>query len=325
MTSGLARPSLSPTLLAQAAIDQVGFKPDVIAQSLRRNNTRTTGLIVDDISVSGYPEYVGALQSALHERGYTLVLGSTSADIQTENEILSSFVQRRADGVVVTSGARENASFYEGIVASGIPAVLVERDKPLALDRVLVDHASGIREATRYLLVLGHRRIALITGPPEVTPARTCSSGFLQAFSEVNLQPEKELIQCGAFSAAFGLEIASTLLARETRPSAIIAGGNLMLPGVIRAIRQAGLRIPADVSVVAVSDSPLAELSEPPIAVVRWSFHELGELAASLLLSRIESIRVQPRQLTVSTEFLPRGSCAPLVSADYDTAVRIPV
>ena len=298
------------------AILQCGYKPDAIAQSLRRNTTRTIGLIVDDISVAGYPEYIRSLQTLLHEHSYTLLLGNTGADLATEMEILSSFVQRRADGLIVTSGARENSGFYQAVAASGVPSVLVERDVPTSLDRVIIDHASGIREATRHLLSSGHRRIALITGRPELTSARTRTTGFFQAFREFGLEPASGITVNGAFSASFGFETMTSLLAAKDRPSAVIAGGNLMLPGVLRAIRQAGCSIPENISVVGVPDSSLAELFEPPIGVVRWSFNELGELAASLLLSRMSDTNIPPRQLVVSTEFLPRGSCGAVNGRD---------
>jgi LacI family transcriptional regulator len=230
--------------------------------------------------------------------------------IDTEKDILSSFVQRRADGLVVTSGARENAEFYRAVAESRVPAVLVERDSPDSLDHVVVDHAAGVAEATRHLLTLGHTRIALVTGPREVTPARSRAEGFRRAHAEFGVAVEPSLVIHGAFWSEFGQETAVSLLRAPLAPTALIAGGNLMLPGVLRAVRQLGLAVPSDLSLVAVSDSPLAELSQPPIGIVRWSFGDLGRAAARLLLTRLGDHGSRPRHVMIPTEFLPRGTCA---------------
>jgi LacI family transcriptional regulator len=151
-----------------------------------------------------------------------------------------------------------------------------------------------------------------LTGKPSTWPARERIAGFKEAYAGLGKQANQSMIRTGSFSAEFGFREASSLLSSPTRPTAIIAGGMAMLSGVLQAVRARGLVIPNDISVIAGADSDLAALTTPSVTAVRWSGTDEGRMAVQLLLNRLGGNRKGPVQrVMLSTELIPRESCAP--------------
>lgn len=294
------------------AISLSGYSPNAVAQSMRRQRTSTIGLIVTNVALPGHAGYVRALQHLCHDAGYTLLLANTGGDQTVELEALTLFIQRRADGIIVLAGGDQDQNIAAAMLNSSVPIVLVSRDAPEALDRVVIDDHAGIWQATRHLLMLGHRRIALITGTRAAANGRERAEGFAQAYVDLGMALELGMVCVGGFSAEFGFEQASLLLSGEARPTAIIAGGLDMLPGVLRAVQQRRITVPQELSLVGMGGTMWAELCSPPVGVVRWDFDDLGRISAKLLFERIDQRgQDRPRRFVFPTEFLPRGSCAP--------------
>jgi LacI family transcriptional regulator len=195
-----------------------------------------------------------------------------------------------------------------------VPVVLVDRDVPAGVvaRRAAFDHAVGMRAATRHLVDLGHRRFALITGGPE-RPARERR----RAVEEV-LASARDSATCtvypGKFSVEHGRKATMEILANDPRPTAIIAGGNMLMEGALLALREAGIEVGRDISFVGCDDVALAEVHQPPIAVVRRDIGAVGVAAAELLLADLDpenGADETPREIVLPTEFINRPSCAP--------------
>jgi LacI family transcriptional regulator len=294
------------------AIRILGYEPDAVAQSMRLRTTRTVACAIRDISIAGFGSFVKAAEEVLREAGYTLLLTNTDEQPQREIELLGTFAKRRVDGVIMTISDEGDEELRRALKEMRVPIVLMDRDIALDLDVVAIDHRGGARAAAAHLLGLGHRRIALLTGHATMRPAHERIAGFQEAHRRAGFAPEPDLIRCGGFSAEFGFEQLSALLASKKPPSAVVAGGMTMLPGVLRAIAAAGLRVPEDVSVIAGGDTDLAELSAPSVTAVRWSNADWGRNAVRLLLDRIEGhYDADPRRVTLATELVHRASCAP--------------
>ncbi len=292
-------------------IGQVGFVPNAIAQSMRLGTTKTIGLMVYDITVPALAAFVKSVQRACQDAGYVVLLANTGGERSVEFEMLKTFAQRQTDGLIVTFGSEGDPELSAALNDTGIPVVLFERDTPEVFDRVLADHEGGMYAATRHLLAIGHRRIALITGSPEIAAARSRLAGFRNAYLQAGVAYEEAIALAGGFSAEYGFEQANALLSDPTPPTAVIAGGISMLPGVLRAINQRGITIPERVSLIGIADAPLAEFLRPPIAAIRWDFTEIGRIAAQLLLTRIDgSADGGARRVLLPTEFVARDSCA---------------
>jgi LacI family transcriptional regulator len=293
-------------------IQKLRYEPDRVAQSMRGGVTRTVGCAIRDISIPNFGNFVTAAEQILRMHGYTLLLATTDERKEREMELLRIFLQRRVDAIMMTMSTEEDPDLCRAVKQMKIPILLVDRDIPAEVDSVTIDHRRGTMAATEHLLRLGHERIVLITGRPAMRPGRERIAGFEAAFAAAGKKVDPALIRVGAFSAEFGFREASALLSSSSPPTALIAGGMAMLPGVLRAIVQHGLKIPVDISIVAGSDSDLAALATPPITAIRWSGSEQGRIAVELLLNRLKgNYTGEAQKVLLPTELIIRGSCAP--------------
>lgn len=299
-------------LSVERAIADLGFQPDEVAQAMRRSLTRTVGCVIREISIPALAEFVRAAHDVFDEAGFSLLLSNSEGRPDRERELLSRLGRRRVDGILIALYTTLDQEM-EGLLRKlGRPLVLIDRDEPAWADCVIPDHRAGIRQATEHLLALGHRRIAMLTGPPALRPASSRLAGYEDAHRRRNLPLISSLIRSESFIAAAAFRTMSAMLANKDRPTAVIAGGMDMLPGVLRAVRTHGLSIPQDISLVASGDSELSELHTPPIAIQRWDQSESGRTAASLLLDRILGRASRdPRHVLLPTEFVSRESTAP--------------
>ncbi|MDP3138534.1 MAG: substrate-binding domain-containing protein, partial [Burkholderiaceae bacterium] len=222
--------------------------------------------------------------------------------------------RRRIDGLIMTTAAEADPDLTEARRRLDFPVVLFDRDVNGTADCVLVDHAEGIRQATQYLLSLGHRRILLLTGGINTYPARARIEGYKAAHAAVGADIDPALIRTTGFDAITGFRESAAAFEGAQRPTAVIAGGLDMLAGVLKAARARKLRIPQDVSVIGGADSDLAMLATPAVSVVRSDYSELGNACAHLILERIGAAgatTTAPRRIIFPPELVIRDSCAP--------------
>jgi LacI family transcriptional regulator len=305
----------------QGAIARLGYKPDMVAQSMRSGATRAVGILVRDIANSALAGFVRAAQEALHEAGYALVLACSEEERERELDFLNLIARRRVDGLIMTTASERDTRLLEARRSLDLPIVLFDREIPESMDAILIAHDQGVRQAIEYLHAMGHRRIALVTGSDAVYPGRARIRGYREAHKALGLSFDRSLLRTEGFSEDAAFMETSTLLSLPHPPTAIIAGGISMLPGALRAVRARGLRVPEDVSLIGSGDSDLAALATPSISVIRWSYSELGRTGARLLLDRLERIGrtgrphagepLAPRRIVVPTEFVTRESCGP--------------
>lgn len=293
----------------QKAIEELGYRPNAVAQSMRRRSTHMIGCIIREINIPVLADFVRAAHDVLDDAGYSLLISNSEGRHDRERELLSRLNSQQAEGILFGPYTPIDAKFEQFLHGLDMPIVLVDRDQPEWADCVMADHASGVREATSRLLRLGHRRIVLLTGESAIYPARERVRGYREAFAAKGLEVDPSLIRATSFFGTEGFRHTSSVLAGPEQPTAIIAGGIDLLAGVLRAIRVRGLRIPEDISVVGVGDSELAELYSPPISVARWDQGEIGRSAARLLLSRIaKGPASPPERVLLPTEFVQRDS-----------------
>lgn len=307
--SGTVGPEVRSKVLQ--AVEELKFTPSAVAQSMRRRSTLTIGCIVREIVIPALAEFVHSAQAVLDEAGYSLLLSNSEGRREREVELLKRLQQRQIDGIMIGSYTHVDPDFNELLRGLGAPVVVVDRDEPDWADAVMADHAHGIDMATSHLIELGHRRIALITGQPELLPARERIRGYREAFARHGLPVDERMLHVGSFLSADGFRVSSRMLGSRTPPTAIIAGGIDMLPGIIRAVRARALHIPEDISIVGAGQSELAEFHVPRIGIQHWDHGEMGRLAASLLLDRIlRRTDAEPQRVLVPTTFTAYGSTA---------------
>jgi LacI family transcriptional regulator len=294
----------------QQAIDELGYVPDKVAQSMRSRRSMTFACVMRDFTVPVLSTFVDAMQREIDAYGFSLMVASSYHDPQRELALLQGFEQRRIDGLVIASSSETDAPLLAAMKAVNFPIVLIDRDAPAELDRVMINHAQGMVDAVHHLASLGHQAIALITGDPGLHPTRHRLQGYRQGMRACQLPVKSTWVRAVSFGADVGYHETLRLLDSAHPPTAIIAGGSALLPGVLRAAHERRLRIPQDLSVIAGADSDLASLSIPAITAIRWGHDELGRAAGQFLINRLHTPSLVAQQHQVDAELVLRGSCA---------------
>jgi LacI family transcriptional regulator len=293
----------------QKVIKRLKFVPDAAAQGMRGKSKRSVGIIIRDIMVPALAGFVRSAQSVFLEAGYTLVIGCSDDIPKREMELLGS-LQRRVDGLIMSTASEEDTELATMRNSLDIPIVLLDRETKAPLDSIVIAQRDGTYEAVSHLLRLGHKRIALVTGPTTVLSARERIRGYREAHEEFGLAIDPDLIRAHSFTANYAYAAVSALLSIPDRPTAIVAGGISMLNGILRAVSTEKLRICDDISIIGCGDSDVAELTTPPTTVIRWNYGSIGEAAARLIIDRIQNPTLPPRRLRFPTELIIRSSCA---------------
>lgn len=306
-------PTVQPHVRAQvlAAIKRLGYRPNAIAQSMRTSETKLIGCLVADLS---NPLYSGILKSAeavLAAQGYTLLIASTEDRVEREVELIEAFARRRVDGLIAILSDETDPRLLQSLKQAAIPLLLMERDIDLRADGIVTDHIGGMRQATEYLLSLGHRRIAMTTGMTKTRSGRDRVAGYRAAHAAAGVPVDETLLRCESLTTAFAFSETQRLMSLREPPTAIIAGGNLMLAGVLRALNLLGRVVPTDVSVLSSGETELAELAAPPVTVIRWNLSAFGREAAALMLNRLQNPGDPARRIVIPCELVLRKSCAP--------------
>lgn len=294
-----------------------GYVPDATAQHLRRQVSRTLGLVVTDLANSFYAELASGVARQAVERGYVCMLTNTqpaplqgSADEATDDtETVRTFVGLRAAGVILTPSSSAAGEFLH---RHHIPVVEVDRQfAEGASDAVVVDNVTAAREATAALVADGHRRIALLIDETRWTTGRDRLAGYRLALQDAGLPAEPAMVVSSGWDVAAAQSAARSVLAGAHRPTAVFAVNNVLAEGVWRAATELGLRVPADLSVVSFDDAPWMSMVTPPVTVVAQDVVALGRTAVDVLVDRLAAPGRPARTVVVPYRLVRRGSTGP--------------
>ncbi len=304
-------PDVSKAMRARvtAAVEELGYEPNMLGQMLRNGATQTVGFVVGDISNPLLAQIALGAETALRAAGYAMLLTNSVNDASLDATHIKLFQQRRVDGLLLSLADETSNETLTALGRTPTPSVLIDRELKLQdhPSAVVSDHHAGITAAVNHLISIGHQRIALIAGSPHVRPTRE----RVAAIEEATATHRKVLCQVrsGAFTEAHGAAATRELLNTRRPPTALIAGGNQILVGVLRELATQSLTIPDDISVVTCDDVPLAEFLRPALATIRRDPAAMGTAAAQLLLARLGG--GSPETTVLPTVFSPTGSCAP--------------
>lgn len=273
----------------EAAVAEIGYTPHGAAQSLRSGRSRLIGLVVPNIANPHFAAVAREVENVCLAAGYTSVVYSTGQDAERESQVLKMMRVQRVAGLIVIptrSDAEHGAALVDQI---HVPTVLLDMYvKGLPYDVIKTDNVEAGRLATEHLLGLGHRRIGIIVGIPGLATSDDRHAGYRKAFEDRGLEPDPDLALPGDFDQQTAHDMALKLMELRPRPTAIVTISNMMTVGLLFAIREQGLAIPGDLSVVGIDDLEFAQLLDPKptavttpiLAMARRSIHKLlGQLS----------------------------------------------
>jgi LacI family transcriptional regulator len=298
-----------------AAVEEIGYRPDLLAAGLRRGSSHTVGVIVSDIINPLLAEMVDALDVKLRDKGYSVLLANSHGDPKRDVESVHLLRQRRTDGLIVMVVDETQPELKEALRDLPIPVVLLDRQVEGAdsASAVLSDHARGTRELTLQLLDAGHERLALLSGLQGTTyPGRERTRGFISALAERGVPLRPRAIRDARATPEAGQRLTAELLDDDEPPTAIVVGPNPMLVGVLRELHRRKLRVGRDLALACLDDVPIAALHQPPITALARDVREMAHTAATLLLDRLTGVSRFPRTVVLPTEVRRRASSAPL-------------
>lgn len=305
-------PQVSPEMHTRvsAAIAELGYTPNALAQSFRRQHSHTLGLVVPDITAPFFGELAKHIGGAARHSGYNVLLGDAEYSQETERTFVDALIDRRVDGLILvpTSAANPVPDRVRPRV------VVVDRELP-GLDLVASDHRRGAVRATEYLLELGHEVIAFIAGPQELPPLRqryeAYASTLGESFNSLGLEMDR-YVRTGPFDYEFGFEAAMSLLSEtDPRPTAVVASSDQQAIGALRACADLEIDVPGQVSIIGFDDIPLASLVTPRLTTVRQPLEEISQVAVARLLERLDVQPSRRRRVLLPTELMVRASSAP--------------
>ncbi len=269
-----------------AAAERLGYRPNKLARGLRANKTGTIGVIVTDIANPYFSTLVKEIVKTAWPCGYSVVLQGTDEDYSKEREAVRLALAEQVEGVLLAPTQRGTETVDE-LKASGIPFVLMSRYfADVETDYVIMDDLRGGFLACQYLIQQGHSRIAVVNGPLHISSAVERYEGHKRGLAAYGVQLDESLVVPGALTMDDGYRAAQRLLRRKA-PTAIFAFSDFVAFGVLRALRERGIRVPADVAVVGFDDIPFASCLETPLTTVGGSKETLGREATTLLINRL--------------------------------------
>jgi LacI family transcriptional regulator len=294
------------------AAEQLGYRPNAVARSLRTARSSSIGVVVPDLTNPLFPPIVRGIEAALAPHGYVLLIVNTDNSPRQEEQLIASLRSRSIDGLILAT-ARLSHPLIETLAQGDLPVVLVNRRRAgLPLPCVIPDDAAGIRLAVAHLAGLGHRRIAHIAGPQDTSTGITRLAAFRACVQEHGLAGDEALVtECGAWSEAEGARALRELLDGGPSFTAVIAGNDMLAVGCYDVLAERGIGCPDGLSVVGFNDMPFVDKLRPALTTVHIPHHEIGGEAARLLLGQMQDFRREERSVLMPVALSVRQSTGP--------------
>jgi len=277
-------------------MEEWAFVPSITASRLAGGRSRVIGILIPSLTWPAIPEIMRGVSEVVEHSPYELLLYSiTHEEDRTEKDqrdVIDRILATKLAAGLLAIFPGQSAEHLTRLYEQGFPIVMIDdQAKPTSIPWVGAGNRRGSYAATRYLLRMGHRRIAYIKGPSKFLVSHERYQGYCEALNEAGITLDSTLVMEGDFMPQGGRCCASKLLSMEERPTAIFAANDLMAYGVLAAAQEYGLRVPEDLSLIGFDDIPLSAHTRPALTTVRQPFHSIGQRAIELLLSLLESPR----------------------------------
>ena len=298
------------------AAEQLGYIANIQARSLAGGKSKIIGVLVPSLDNAYISAVCQGIDKELVHAGYDLMLYTTHRKQGKEAQYAHAIAGGLTDGLLLMvpliDSDRLEASYLDVLQKKNFPYVLIDQTDAAGKSTVVdSDNWQGAFDATQYLIDLGHKRIGFSTGMMAINAARERLGGYKAALKANNIAVKKSLIVEGSFAYEGGYRATEKLLKLNKKPTAIFASNDLSAFGVMDAVRDKGLSIPEDISVVGFDDIPQASITYPKLTTVKQPLEQMGREAVKLLLDQIETPK-KPSRVTLATTLIKRDSCQAL-------------
>jgi DNA-binding LacI/PurR family transcriptional regulator len=290
------------------AIADLGYEPNRVAQRLRATHSRLLGMIVTDITNPFLNTIMASIEAVFFSKGFSVLMSNTTADPRKELEYLSMMENEGVAGLIIAPTS-ENVDRVAELAEDGLPVVVIDRRMSSGrMDVVLSDNVMGARQAVEHLISLGHQRIGHIGGPLHLTSGRERYQGYQAAMHDAGIEVAPEWVCFGDHRHDSGYQNALALLDVTPSLTALFIENNMMTLGALNAIHDRGMRVPDEIAIVGFDDMPWYKSLNPPLTVIAQQTHEIGVVAASRLLERIDQPTLPARADVLPTSLVVRAS-----------------
>ena len=291
------------------AAEELGYRPHPLARGLRTARTMTVGIVVPDLENPLFPPLVRGAEAALGKEGFTLLIGNTDNDAEHTEAVVSALADRHVDGMILAT-AELGRGIAAGVKNEGIAVVLVNRQaRDGSIPAIVGDDFVGIGLAVDHLVELGHQRIGHVAGPHSLSTGVGRASAFRSHMERHGLDVGP-VGEAEWFQVEPGYEAARELIARHPDLTGVVAANDLLAIGALRAIREAGKRVPEDMSLTGYNDMPFVDELQPPLTTVRVPYRAMGKLAAETLMQMLADDTDTPGTVHLAPTLSVRASTA---------------
>lgn len=307
--NGTRKVNTATRLRVEAAIAETGYRRNGVARSLAAGRTHTVGLSISALTNPYFGSLVHAVERALSDAGYVLIVGDSHDDVASERRVTGSLLDRQVDGMIVAPAAGSERVTLPEITRTGTPLVLIDRRVDVGCDQVGPENFSSAQSLTEHLLDLGHRRIAVVRGLAGISSTIERFEGYCAALTDRGLTVDPTLVLDGDSNTDAAEREVRALMSRKDRPTALVSLNNAMTIGTLKALRSLDLSIPGDIAFSCYDDFEWSDLFQPRLTAAAQDVETIGVTAVELLLRRMAGNDEAPQQIRVPTTFHHRNSC----------------
>lgn len=294
-------------------MDELGYHPNMLAKSLVTKTTLNLGLVLprpaDELFQNQFfSEIIRGIVTKAASNNYDVLMSASTSMMEEEKAIERLVRGRNVDGIILLSSRKED-QIISFLRDKDFPFVLVGRsDQFNDIISVDNDNVMAAYDVTRHLIELGHRHIAFVSGPFNLTLSRDRMDGFMKAMHEAGLDPRDEYVFEGSFTPESSMELTSQILNLPERPTAVVAIDDLVAFSIIRSLWNQGIEVPTDISVVGFNNTIMSEISFPPIASVDIGIYQMGKSVAQTLINRIKGAGLDQARIIIPHQLIWRES-----------------
>ncbi|WP_040609204.1 LacI family DNA-binding transcriptional regulator [Pseudooceanicola batsensis] len=291
----------------QRAARELGYQPNAAARALRSRSSRLIGCLFSDLENPLYTRLFNSLQDRLADEGFVTLITASAGKLDREKQAISIFAERGMDAIVIAPGHQQDPEIVQLLEKFPAPIFVLDRDIPIQADRLVFDHFAAMDLAVGHLAKLGHRSILPVFSHQNTRPGLMRHAAFDAAMRGAGLTPgarvEPETPNTPVFREV------QAALSCDDRPTAMIVQGTHVLPSTLNALANLRLRVPEDISLIAVGDSALAEEHVPPITALRLDRSALVEEITARVLARIRGQATEVSEKVLGYQLMERASC----------------